>query len=134
MTFGRFLRQQIARSCQAAPAFIFLLLFITPVWGAGVSKVTFPAVDDRRDALFCRPEGAGPCPAGVCNPGSIVDVLGLPGASKRGYNLSAICETLAEDGFLAFAPIREKVPRGRGWQSYDERYKEGVARAIDYVK
>src|SRR3972149_6873762 len=110
MTLGRFLRQQTARSCQAAPVFIFLLLFVTPVWGAG------------------------PFPAVIFNHGRIVDGLGWPGATKRGYQLDAICQTLAEDGFLAFAPIREKVPRGRGWQSYDERYQEVVARAIDYVK
>ena len=134
MTLGRFLRQQTARSCQAAPVFIFLLLFVTPVWSAGVSKVSFPTVDDHRDALYCRPEGAGPFPAVIFNHGSIVDGLGWPGATKRGYQLDAICQTLAEDGFLAFAPIREKVPRGRGWQSYDERYQEVVARAVDYVK
>ena len=118
----------------ATLTFIFLLFSANQSWGAGASKVSFPVGDDRRDALFCRPAGESPFPAVVFNHGSIVDMLGWPGASRRGYNLSAICETLAEDGFLTFAPIREKVPRGRGWMSYDERYKEVVLRAVDYVK
>ena len=134
MIRGRSLRPQTAPFRSAPLAFAFLVLFVTHVWGAGASRVSFPVGDDRRDALLCQPEGAGPFPAVIFNHGSIVDGLGWPGASRRGYNLSAICETLAEDGFLTFAPIREKVPRGRGWMSYDERYKEVVSRAIDYVK
>ena len=125
---------QTAPFRSAALVFTFLFLLVTHVWGAGVSKVSFSTGDDRRDALLCRPQGTGPFPVVVFNHGSIVDSLGWPGAIRRGYNLSAICETLAEDGFLVFAPIREKVPRGRGWMSYDERYKEVVSVAIDYVK
>lgn len=113
---------------------IFLLLFAAHGWSAEASRVSFPVGDEHRDALLCRPEGKGSFPIVVFNHGSIVDGLGWPGAGRRGYNLSAICETLAEDRFLAFAPIREKVPRGRGWMTYDERYKEVVSRALDYVK
>lgn len=113
---------------------VFLLLLEVDGYGAEARKLSFPVDEEKRDALLCRPKGEGPFPAVVFNHGSIVDMLGWPGASRRGYNLSAICETLAEDGFLAFAPIREKVPRGKGWQSYDERYKKVVSRALDYVK
>lgn len=134
MALGRPLMPQTASSRSVALAFVFLVLFVTQLWGAGASRVSFPAGDGNRDALLCRPEGAGPFPVVVFNHGSIVDMLGWPGASRRGYSLSAVCETLAEDGFLAFAPIREKVPRGRNWQSYDERYKEVVSQAIDHVK
>ena len=112
----------------------FLVFFELRVHGAVVSRVSFSIGDERRDALLCRPGGEGPFPAVVFNHGSIVDGMGWPRAANRGYSLDAICQTLAEDGFLALAPIREKVPRGRGWMSYDERYKEVVSRAIDYVK
>lgn len=118
----------------ATLAIVFLLFFANQGWAADAAKVRFPVGDDHRDALLCRPSGDGPFPAVVFNHGSIVDMLGWPGASRRGYNLSAICETLAEDGFLAFAPIREKVARGRGWMSYDESYREVVSRALDHVK
>lgn len=113
---------------------LWQLFSAIPARGAAALTVSFPIDGDQRKALLCRPDGNGPFPAVVFNHGSIVDMLGWPGASRRGYNLNAICETLAEDGFLAFAPIREKVPRGRGWQSYDERYKEVVSRALDHVK
>ena len=75
-------------------------------------RVTFPSGELSLEGVLSVPEGAGPFPAVIFNHGSIVDGLGWPGATKRGYQLDAICQTLAEDGFLAFAPIREKVPRG----------------------
>ncbi|TAK03152.1 hypothetical protein EPO44_07665 [bacterium] len=112
----------------------FLVFFAFRVHGAVVSRVSFSIGEEKRDALLCRPDGEGPFPTVIFNHGSIVDALGWPRAASRGYSLDAICQTLAEDGFLALAPIREKVPRGRGYMSYDERYREVVARAIDHVK
>ncbi|MFQ5897928.1 MAG: dienelactone hydrolase family protein [Candidatus Methylomirabilia bacterium] len=79
-------------------------------------------------ALLCRPEGKGPFPAVVYNHGLIVDRRGYQGASLRGYNLDGICQALARDGLLAFAPIRGSGPGNLS------RHKEEVSRAVDYVK
>ncbi len=89
---------------------------------------------EERQALVCAPEGQGPFAAVVFNHGSIVDMEGWPGAARRGYRLDRVCETLAAEGFFVFAPIRENVPRGRGFQSYEDDYLDIVLQALDYVK
>ena len=114
--------------------FVFLLLLATHVRGAGVSSVSFPFGDDQRDALLCRPQGAGPFLAVVYNHGSVVDMFGWPGAAGHGYRMDDICEALAKEGYLAFLPIREKRARGKNHQSYEEYYKDVVSRAVDHVK
>jgi len=89
---------------------------------------------DERSALVCAPKGQGPFAAVVFNHGSIVDGWGWPGASQRGYRLDKVCEKLAAEGYFVFAPIREKNPRGKGFKSYEDTYREIVLQAIDYVK
>lgn len=114
-------------------AFVFLFLSAAGAQ-ADVKRMSFPFAEEGRDALVCRPQGKGPFPAVVFNHGSIVDGWGWPGAASRGYQLETICETLAEEGFFVFAPIREKVPRGKGWMGYDDSYRQVVSAAVDHVK
>lgn len=105
---------------------------------AGPQERSFPVVlagrKAERKAFMCAPNGPGPFAAVVFNHGSIVDMMGWPGASGRGYCLDCVCEKLAEDGFFVFAPIRENSPRGRGFQSYEDDYRTIVSQAVDYIK
>ncbi|MBI2206364.1 MAG: dienelactone hydrolase family protein [Candidatus Rokubacteria bacterium] len=101
---------------------------------AGVKTVAYQVAGGVREALECRPPGAGPFPAVVFNHGSIVDGHGYAGASRVGYRLDRFCEALAAEGWLAYAPIREPAPRGRGFDSYEDVYVDIVAGAIDSVK
>lgn len=89
---------------------------------------------DQRSALVYAPKGQGPFAAVVFNHGSIVDGWGWPGASQQGYRLDKVCEKLAAEGYFVFAPIREKYPRGKGFMSYEDTYRETVLQAIDHVK
>lgn len=89
---------------------------------------------EEREALLCMPKGDGPFPVAVFNHGSIVDQSGWPGASSRGYRLDRVCEALASEGIVTFAPIRENIPRGRGFDRYEEKYYEIVMRAVDHAK
>ena len=105
---------------------------------ADPQHVSFPVtvaerVTERR-ALVCLPKGPPPFAAVVFNHGSVVDALGWPGATRRRYRLDRVCEALATDGFVAFAPIRENTPRGRGHQHYEDDYVEIVLQAIGHVK
>jgi dienelactone hydrolase len=99
---------------------------------------TFPVkVAERageRRALVCVPKGPPPFAAVVFNHGSIVDMMGWPGAMRRGYRLDRVCEALAAEGYFVFAPIRENAARGRGFQDYEDSYREVVLQAIDHVK
>jgi dienelactone hydrolase len=130
----------IMRSLKAFSAYILLPRLILPLTllaychDAVAAAASFSVNGEQFDALLCRPKGPGPFPAVVYNHGSIVDALGLSGASARGNRLDVICETLAQDGFLSFFPIREKVSRGKGYNQYQDYYKEIVSRAIDYVR
>lgn len=89
---------------------------------------------DERSALVHAPKGQGPFAAVVFNHGSIVDARGWPGASQQGYQLDKVCEKLSAEGYFVFAPIREKYPRGKGFMSYEDTYREIVLQAIDHVK
>ena len=97
------------------------------------------AAGERR-ALVCRPKGPPPYAAVVFNHGSIVDMMGWPGAAfqlrgrGRGYRLDRVCDSLAAAGYLAFAPIRENAARGPGFQAYEDVYREIALQAIDHVK
>lgn len=115
-----------------APIFLF---FLAPLGRAATATtVSFPVDQEERDALVCRPAGSGPFAAVVFNHGSIVDGWGWPGARSRGYYLDEICETLAQDGYFVFVPIREKQPRGKGWMGYDDSYRQVVSSAVDHIK
>ena len=116
------------------PGLILPLILLAPGHDALAAPASFSVNGEQLDALVCRPKGAGPFPAVVYNHGSIVDALGLSGAAARGNRLDVICETLAEEGFLSFFPIREKVPRGKGYNLYQDFYKDIVSRAIDHVR
>ena len=116
------------------PALILPLILFAHGHDVVAAAAGFSVNAEQLDALLCRPKGPGPFPAVVYNHGSIVDALGLSGAAARGNRLDVICETLAQDGFLAFFPIREKVPRGRGYNLYQDYYKDVVSRAIDHVR
>lgn len=82
----------------------------------------------ERQALLCRPEGKGPFPVVVYNHGLIVDNAGYQRAAKQGYDLAGICQALAADGFLAFAPLRASGTRNI------PSHNEEVMRAVDYAK
>lgn len=131
---GRYFVRQKDSLRLAALAFLILFPAVPRGWSAEPSKVSFPVGDDRREALLCRPAGSGAHPVVVFNHGSIVDGWGWPGAKARGYLLDEICQTLAQDGYFVFVPIREKVPRGKGWMAYHDSYREVVSRAVDHVR
>jgi dienelactone hydrolase len=116
------------------PGLILPLVLLAYGRDAMAAVSNFSVNGEQLEALVCRPEGPGPFPAVVYNHGSIVDAIGLSGASARGNRLDVICETLAQDGFLSFFPIREKLPRGKGYNQYQDYYKEIASRAIDYVR
>ena len=119
-------------------AALLLVLTLPRLAAADPESVTFTAWvngrEESRRALICRPPGDGPFPVVVFNHGSIVDGWGWPGASGRGYRLDRVCEALARDGMLVFAPIREPAPRGRGFQAYEPAYREIVTSAVDHAK
>lgn len=102
--------------------------------GAGMKTVAYQVTGGVREAFECKPAGSGPFPAVVFNHGSIVDGQGYGGAYRAGYRLDRVCEALAAEGWLAFVPIREPAPRGRGFDSYEDGYVDIVARAIDATK
>ena len=83
---------------------------------------------EQGQAVLCRPEGKGPFPTVVYNHGRGIDDHGYQGATGPGRIVEGIAKALAEDGFLAFAPIRKS---GTGNITL---LKEEVSRAVDYVK
>jgi len=97
-------------------------------------KTTVAGRQEKRRALECRPKGDGPFPVVVFNHGSVVDGWGWPGATGRGYRLDRLCEALAGEGMVVFAPIREAAPRGRGFMAYEPVYREIVAGAVDHAR
>jgi dienelactone hydrolase len=121
----------------AAVALIAIALPFSAVH-ADSREVSFPVkIADRasqRQALVCAPKGPPPHAAVVFNHGSIVDGMGWPGANSRRYRLDQVCESLAAEGYFVFAPIRENSPRGRGFDAYEDAYREIVLQAIDHVK
>jgi dienelactone hydrolase len=96
--------------------------------------VTIAGSATERRALVCTPKGPPPFAAVVFNHGSIVDMLGWPGATQRNYRLDRVCEAIAAEGYLVFAPIRETGARGRGFQDYENFYFDVVTQALDHVK
>jgi dienelactone hydrolase len=96
-------------------------------------KVRLGAGVEERAALVCVPQGSGPHPAVIFNHGGIVDGWGWPAAAQRGYRLDLVCEKLAAEGYLAFVPIREAIPRGKGFMSYEDAYRLIVLQAIEHV-
>ena len=94
----------------------------------------FSVNGSKYNALECRPEGPGPFPAVVYNHGSIVDAIGLAKAHELGNRLDEICSKLAEDGFVGFFPIREKINATRWYADYQPYYNDVVNAAIDHVK
>ena len=83
---------------------------------------------EQGQGILSRPKGKGPFPAVVYNHGKIIDKEGYQGAMELGYNLDGILQALAEEGFLAFAPIRKSGLRDM------PLHNEEVSRAVDYVK
>ena len=90
----------------------------------------------KGEAFLCRPEGKGPFAAVVYSYGVIIDQFGLAGAFQRGYDLNGICYAIAKEGFLAVIPLREDLSLrfGRTSRESYQRHKEGLWRAIDFVK
>lgn len=109
-------------------ALAFSLISMNQAYSAGASLVSYRIGAAEGEALLCRPEGKGPFPTVVFNHALIVDERGYQGAARRGYDLAGICQALATDGFLAFAPIRQSGTRNI------PRHKEEVLRAVDYIK
>ena len=95
---------------------------------------TFPVKSENYNALECRPKGDGPFPVVVYNHGSIVDAVGFAKAREIGNKLDEICSALANAGFVAFFPIREKINAARWYADYQPYYNDVVNAAIDHVK
>lgn len=109
--------------------FVSILVLVVVVQDTvQASFLSYGAGREKGEALVCRPEGSPPFPAVVFNHGLIVDLEGYEGARKRGYMLDEICQALANDGFLAFIPIRKS-----GVVNLPGHAREASS-AIDYVK
>ena len=132
---GRAINRRIL--VHASMGVILAVTLISPA-PADPQTRTFPVkIAERageRQALVCVPKGQPPYAVVVFNHGSIVDMLGWPGAMQRQYRLDRVCEALAAEGYFVFAPIRENSARGRGFQDYEDAYREIVLQAIDHVK
>jgi dienelactone hydrolase len=94
------------------------LLLVALLGCADTSNMSFaPALSTWRhsdiegDAFICVPKGKPPFPAIVLNHGIFVDQRGLSAAMKRGYSPGALCQRFANDGFLAFLPVRRSDVR-----------------------
>ncbi|MFQ5914553.1 MAG: dienelactone hydrolase family protein [Nitrospinota bacterium] len=107
-----------------------LCLAITLLFAAGFASVEtvrfrVAGAGMEREALLCRPaKGVPPFPAVVFHHGMVVDLHGLSGAFERGYSLKSFCRALAEDGFVAFMPVRDglqPLPRQLAlvWGAYE---------------
>jgi len=81
---------------------------------------------EKANALLCRPEGKGPFPAVVYSHGRATD---LQAGGLRG---GPLCQKLATDGFLAFAPTRDFYSRA-GRVNIPINLAE-LLQALDYVK
>jgi len=97
-------------------------------YGSAATMVTYSVGAYQGEALLCRPQGKGPFATVVYNHAVIVDNVGYRKAKARGYDMDQICQSLAADGFLVFAPIRHSGPASV------LALKEEVSLAVDYVK
>lgn len=128
------------RACSAhlvSHGLFLLLILVAQGCGAVAPMGSFSVNRDRRDGLLCRPKGPAPFPAVVYSHGVIVDSRGYAEAVRRGYDLRAICESLAKDGFLAFVPIRShdrSLGMGRTPEEAYSRLRKELSRVLDYVK
>ena len=131
-------RALIRRILVLASVNAVMYVMLTSPAQAEPQQLTFPvnvaAHAGERRALVCAPKGPPPFAAVVFNHGSIVDMMGWPGATQRGYRLDRVCEALAAEGYFVFAPIRENTARGLGFPDYEDAYREIVLQAIDHVK
>lgn len=110
-------------------SFVYLLIIIFIQGCAGNrSPMKYEMNGTEYQALVFRPEGQGPFPVVIYNHGMVVDLHGLSGASGYGYEIEKMCQTLADNGYFVFAPIRQSGRRNLGG------HKREVDRAIDYVK
>jgi dienelactone hydrolase len=106
---------------------VFCLCFLpSEIHSATLSSYTIDGV--QHEALVCRPNGKTPHASVVFNHGAVVEQRGYQGAADNGYNLKAICDALAADGFFVFAPIRKGGPENQ------PRHQEQIARSIEHVK
>lgn len=112
--------------CRAKLEIVFLLLSATHIWDAATVTASYMKMGEQMGV--CRPAGQGPFPTVIYNHGLVVDMFGVGGAAKRGYNLDGICQALAADGFLVFTPVRQSGRRDI------PSHKNEVSRAVDYVK
>lgn len=112
---------------KAVFAAVLLLVFPACAYCGGAYIVNFPIDDGEGRGLISLPEGEGPFPAVVYAHGKVIDTRGYTGAVEAGYDIEGICEAIAENGYLVFAPIRES---GRG---NIPGHKHEVSGAIDYI-
>lgn len=82
------------------------------------------------DGLLCRPQGKGPFPAVIWSHGQVANPQMLKKTREFGWKRT--CQRLAEDGFLAFIPIREFDSDRKPPQVPSN--KNALSEAVDYVK
>ena len=87
---------------------------------------------EQANALLCRPEGKGPFPAVVYSHGRATDMQAFEKARAGGLIGGPLCQRLAADGFLAFAPTRDFYYRD-GRENIPNNLAE-LLQAVDYVK
>ena len=111
--------------CVLTGAVIFFVIQLS-------AAVDSPVVPGAVEGHVCRPEGKGPFPAVVYNPGRDMEGNGpkkMAQLMAQGeYYAAKTCRALAADGFLALVPIRHSPEPD--WMAA----KDEVARAVDYVK
>jgi dienelactone hydrolase len=87
---------------------------------------------EKANALLCRPEGKGPFPAVVYSHGRATDLQAIEKANAGELIGGPLCQRLAADGFLAFAPTRDFY-----WRDGPGNIPINLAellQAVDYVK
>lgn len=80
---------------------------LTLVGCSSVRNEVFILKEKGYRALVCSPKkGPFPLPMIIFHHGMVVDLHGVIEARRRGYEMTSFCKILAEDGYIAFLPIR----------------------------
>lgn len=97
----------------AVPAILttfLIVVSVAPPARAGAEWVDFETANGVEvSALFAKPDGDGPFAAMVYNHGRIVRERGYDEAAARGYDVKDFVEKLADAGYVAIAPIRDRL-------------------------
>lgn len=99
-----------------------------PIQEGSAMTVTYTTKQGQNRAVLHKPQGPGPFPVIIYNHGAVVEFDGYEGARERGYDLDGMAESLAAEGFIVFAPLRETGV------DQDSEHVALINDAVDYAK